>query len=332
MLGGSLAFARRRPLAVWLVATTALLVTVPHGVLELPAYLLVPAHAFCAGRWDSRWSGLAGTLALIAASELGVLVDHDSAVPYAFTPAAAWGAGCALREREQVAARLIERTRELESEREDHARLSVRYERARIAAELHDIVAHALSVIVVQAGAGQRLAAIDAEVTADTFQSIAGAAHQAEQDVARLAELLADEGTSDAPDVGLIEELVARAAGGGLHVTLRLEGERERLPAEMGRVAYRVAQEGLTNALRHAPGAPVTVLVRRDATQLVVAVTNSAATRESTLAGAGTGHGLRGLRERASACGGTLDAAPTPDGGWRVVARLPISVAATRAG
>ena len=109
-------------------------------------------------------------------------------------PAAGWGAGRALREREQVAGQLAERVRELEEEREAHAALSVRYERARIASELHDIVAHAISVMVVQASAGQRLAARDPEPTAETFEAIAGAARQAEEDMGRLVALLADEG------------------------------------------------------------------------------------------------------------------------------------------
>ncbi len=151
-------------------------------------------------------------------------------------PAAAWGAGRALRERELVAEQLAERARELEDEREAHAALSVRYERARIASELHDIVAHAISVMVVQASAGQRLAARDPEATAETFDAIAGAARQAEQDMGRLVALLGDEDAiGPAPDLALVEELVARAAGSGLDVTLRLEGEREGLPAEVGR-------------------------------------------------------------------------------------------------
>ena len=105
----------------------------------------------------------------------------------------AWIAGRAIRERDLVAARLAERAEELEREREEFAALSVRYERARIASELHDIVAHAISVMVVQAGAGQRIAAIDPELTGETFEAIAGAARQAERDMTQLVALLADD-------------------------------------------------------------------------------------------------------------------------------------------
>ncbi|MEJ7826054.1 MAG: histidine kinase [Solirubrobacteraceae bacterium] len=322
VLGGTLGLARRHPLTAWLLASAALLVTVPQGVLGLPTYALVPAHAFCAGRWAGRTSGLAATVVLIVVCELGVLVAAEAAVPFAFVPAAAWGAGRALREREQVASRLAERARELEQEREAHAQLSVRYERARIAGELHDIVAHAISVMVVQASAGQRLAAVDPESTAEAFEAIAGAAHQAEQDLGRLVELLVDGDAAAAPDVAVVDELVARAAASGLTVSLRLEGEREGLPQIVGQSAYRVVQEGLTNALRHASGASVDVLVRGDREALLVEVVNGPASGDALLCGAGTQTGLTGLRERVSAAGGELQAGPTPGGGWRLAARL----------
>ena len=214
-----------------------------------------------------------------------------------------------------MAEQLAERARELEEEREAHAALSVRYERARIASELHDIVAHAISVMVVQASAGQRLAAHDPDATAEAFDAIAGAARQAEQDMGRLVALLGDEqAIGPAPDLAMVEEIVARAAGSGLDVTLRLKGDREGLPAPLVEIAYRIVQEALTNALRYAAGAAVTVLVHGDRDALTVTVENGPAEREATLAGTGTGNGLLGLRERIGDCGGTLSAGPTP--GW----------------
>ena len=129
-----------------------------------------------------------------------------------------------------------------------------------------------------------------------------------------------------------MEELVARAAGSGLDVTLRLEGEREGLPAATAQAAYRVGQEGLTNALRYASGAAVSVAVRGDAAELVVEVENAPADSDAALQGIGTGNGLLGLHDRVSACGGTLDAGPTPAGGWLVRARLPRRVVAAAAG
>lgn len=324
VLGGALGAGRSRPLAAWLAATLALLAMAPDGTSPVAAHLLAPAHAFCAGRWNPRWIGAAALVSLIGASQLGIMLHHGEVVVAFFTPVAAWIAGRALREHQQVADKLAERARELEQERDAHAQLSVRYERARIASELHDIVAHAISVMVVQASAGQRLAARDPQLTAEAFQAIASAAHQAEQDMGRLVALLGDQDAiGPAPDLSLVEKLVAHAARSGLEITLRLEGEREGLPAPLTQTAYHVIQEGLTNALRYAAGAAVSVLVRGEPGALIVEVENAPGGGEVALAGTGTGTGLQGLRERVGACGGTLKVGPTPHGGWRLAARLP---------
>jgi signal transduction histidine kinase len=328
-VGGALALVPRHARAAWIVTAVALFAAVPFGALPVGVGLLATVHAFCAGRGDERWWGVAALIALVGALELDAYLQHDSEVPALLLPGAAWGAGRALRERELVAAELAERARDLEEEREAHAALSVRYERARIAAELHDIVAHAISVMVIQASAGQRLAAHDPEATAETFDAIAGAARQAEQDMGRLVSLLGDErAIGPAPDLALVEELVARAAGSGLDVSLRLEGEREGWSAPLTEAAYRVVQEGLTNALRYAAGASVSVVVRGGLEALSVEVANADATRETSVAGFGTGTGLQGLRERVSACGGTVEAGPAPGGGWLLRAQLPRRVPA----
>jgi signal transduction histidine kinase len=318
----ALGAARTHPRAAWIATAALLLALTPFGALRDGVALLVVAQAFYAGRYDGRWGGIAGLIALVVALEVNQ-VNNGAWVPAVILPAAAWGAGRALRERELMAAQLAERVQELEDERELHARLSVRYERARIASELHDIVAHAISVMVVQASAGQRLAH-DPEATAETFQAIAGAAREAEQDMGRLVALLGDEhAIGSAPDLALVEELVTRAAGSGLSVTLRLEGEREGLPAALGEAAYRVVQEGLTNALRYAAGAEVAVTVRGGPGELLVSVENAPAGSRPELLDVGTGNGLRGLRERVAAQGGTLSAGPTGDGGWRLAAHMP---------
>jgi signal transduction histidine kinase len=334
VVGAALGAYPRHSRAAWLVAVAALLATAASEV-SFGVVVLVAVHAFCAARREGTYAGVAALAALVGALELGVLFAHEAGVPALLVPSAAWAAGRALGERELVAAQLAARARELEDEREAHAALSVRYERARIASELHDIVAHALSVMVVQASAGQRLAARDPEATEETFAAIAGAARQAEQDMGRLVALLGDEDAiGPAPDLGLVEELVSRAAGSGLDVTLRLEGEREGLPAPVAQSAYHVVQEGLTNALRYAAGAAVRVLVRGDGEALTVEVTNGPSRSNAALAGAGTGTGLQGLRERVGSCGGVLEAGPTSDGGWRLSARLPrrVTAAATETG
>ena len=329
VLGGALATSFRYPLATSLLAAAVLLATVPRGTIpggdSFAAYALVAAHAFSAGRAGV----LGGLVALLGASVVCTILSYESLeAGVLFIALGGWAAGRALGEREQVAAQLAERARELEQEHDAHVRLSVRYERARVASELHDIVAHAITVMVVQADAGRRMAAHDPQFTVDAFEAIAGAAYQAEEEMGRLVALLADEAAiGRVPDLALIEELVARSAAGGLDVTLRLEGERDGLPAALVRAACRVVQEGMTNALRYAAGAAVSVVVRGEDAALVVEVTNAPAVAAVALAGSGTRTGLRGLRELVGACGGTLDAGPLPDGGWLLSARLPLSVA-----
>jgi signal transduction histidine kinase len=324
IVGAALAPARRHPLATRLLALAALAAAAPWGLGGAPA-VASAGHLFWAGRREPLWPGLAWLAAFVAVLELGATyVGGNSFVPALVITGAAWGAGRALGQREAVAQALAERLRELDEEREAHAALSVRYERSRIAAELHDIVGHAISIMVVQAAAGQRLAARDPAHAAETFDAIAGAARQAEADMSRLVALLGDkDAIGPAPDLSLVEELVARAVGSGLDVTLRLEGEREGLPAPVTELAYRIVQEGLTNALRYAAGAAVYVVVRGAQDELAVEVANAAATTEAALAGTGTGNGIRGLRERVGAIGGRVEASPTPDGGWCLRAALP---------
>jgi signal transduction histidine kinase len=329
VVGGALGAGRGHPRAAWLVAVAALLTGAPFGV-SVGVALLVVAHAFCAGRWERRGAGLIALAALVGALELAVSLAHDSGqVPAVLLPAACWGAARALRERELVATRLAERARELQEEREAHAALSARYERARIASELHDIVAHAISVMVIQASAGQRLATRDPDATAETFKAIAAAAREADQDMQRLVALLGDENAIvAAPDLALVETLVARAASSGLAVTLHMAGDLAQLPTPIAQTAYHVVQEGLTNALRYASGATVRIRLDGGPEALIVEVTNAPARGEAALVGAGTHTGLQGLRERVGACGGVFQAGPTADGGWRLSARLPRRVAA----
>lgn len=327
-MGALLGIAPYLPDAAWLGAAGLMLTAFPLGQFPggngSPAvYLLVAAHALAAGRHCGRARGIAAVVALVATGVAAAVHVNDAFVVFTFIPVAAWGAGTALRERSLVAAALAERVRELEDEREAYADLSVRYERARVASELHDIVAHAISVMVVQATAGQRLAHRDAAATAETFQVIGDAARQAEREMALLVKLLADDAhPGGTPDLDLVGELVDRAAGSGLHVTLTLEGERAGVSPDGAHLVYRTVQEGLTNALRYAAGAEVAVRVAGDAEGLHVEVRNGPATGETSLAGTGTGNGLRGLRERIEGYGGVLEAGP--DGrGWRVAARLP---------
>ncbi|SDN52175.1 Histidine kinase [Klenkia soli] len=231
-------------------------------------------------------------------------------------------AGTALRLRRETAEQLAARGRELAAERELFAELSVRNERARIASELHDIVGHALSVVVVQSAAGQRLAPHSPGAAVESLAAIADSARLGQADLQRLVVLLAGTGVAD-PDLSLVDELVAHAARSGLRVTCRLTGSREGLPADVAHAAVRVVQESLTNALRHAPGSDVHVELDGGGDRSVtVRVENGPATGQPP-ALPGTGRGLIGLRERVVDLGGTFAAGPAPTGGWAVHAALP---------
>src|SRR4051812_17659604 len=262
-LGAALGLYRGHPAAAPALAVAAAAALVPTGDLAPAPAILVCANAFAAGRWTVATISVATAVALLAASLGAAVWAHNTdgwLVPAFLLVGTAWIAGRAIRERDLVALRLAARAEELEREREAFATLSVRYERARIASELHDIVAHAISVMVVQAGAGQRIAPHDPELTAEAFAAISSPAREAEGDMGRLVALLGDEeAIGPAPDLTVVEEIVARAAGSGLDVTLRLEGERDGLDAEAAQTACRVVQEGLTNALRYAAGAGVRV-------------------------------------------------------------------------
>jgi signal transduction histidine kinase len=319
-----IAWWRRYPTAVLVVGPALLLVcgyTGPGPSNFLLAVLF--GYGFLiAERFSGRSAWVAGSACLGYLLFLYVITGSWTSPGLLILIAPGFVAGTALRLRRETAEQLAERGRELEAERELFAELSVRNERARIASELHDIVGHALSVMVVQAAAGQRLAPNSPEAAVESLGVIAESARQGRADLQRLIDLLA--GTDVAsPDLSLIDEVVNQAARSGLRVTCRLEGTRDGLQSEAAHAAFRVVQESLTNALRHAPGAEVRVLIRSEAggRTVTVRVDNDAATR-STPNLSGGGRGLIGLRERVLALGGTFSAGPAPAGGWTVEAQL----------
>jgi len=319
-----IAWWRRFPTAVLVVGPALLLVCAYTGpgpsnflLAVLVAYGFVIAERF-SGR--AAWvAGLACVAYLLA---LYLITGEWGSPGLLILIAPGFAAGTVLRLRRETAEQLAERGRELEAERELFAEVSVRNERARIASELHDIVGHALSVMVVQAAAGQRLAPHSPEAAVESLGVIAQSARQGRADLQRLIDLLA--GTEVAsPDLSLIDEVVNQAARSGLRVTCRLEGASDGLQSEAAHAAFRVVQESLTNALRHAPGAEVRVLIRSEAggRAVTVRVENDAATHSAPNL-SGTGRGLIGLRERVLALGGTFSAGPAPAGGWRVEAQV----------
>jgi signal transduction histidine kinase len=267
----------------------------------------------------AAWVAAAGFATYLLVLEL--ILGSTSDIPLIMFTVPSFLAGTVLRLRREAANQLARRNLELEEERELFTELAVRHERSRIAAELHDIVGHAISVMVIQAAAGQRLVDRDPLQAAQVFSGIAESARQGHDDLQRLVELLGGSEVST-PDLSLIDEVVTRAARGGLDVSCRFEGDRDGLAAPTAHIAFRVVQESLTNALRHAPGAAVRILINGSPRSLTITIENDQPTRAHPHL-SGTGHGLIGLRQRLQEQSGHLTAGPLRNGGWQVKATLP---------
>jgi signal transduction histidine kinase len=285
------------------------------------------AFAVLALGWSGRAAWLVGLCAvayLVTFYYLGDMGSWVAALMFTLPP---YAAGTVLRLRKETADELTVRVQELKEERELFVEIALRHERARIASELHDVVGHAVSVMVIQAAAGQRLVDADPARAKEALAAISESARQGSRDLERLVELLTgSEGdVAGVPDLSVVDEVVARACRSGLNVTCRFEGDRDRVPEPVAHLAFRVVQESLTNALRYAPGAEVHIVVRvdEDDRDLAVRVENDHATEHDARL-AGTGRGLVGLQERIRTLGGQLSAGPTHAGGWAVEARLPV--------
>jgi signal transduction histidine kinase len=233
-----------------------------------------------------------------------------------------WAAGEFVRSRRRLAAELAEAGVLLEAERSRYAAEAVRYERVHLARELHDTVAHWLTAVVVQARAGQVRSLTEQESVAATFADIATAAGRADEEITRAATLLGRDGTSPDSLLELADRLVDAVRAAGTDITFRRAGHH--VPsAALAADALRIIQEGLTNSMKHAPGAPVSVTLEVTATGLNVDIINGPArSAPLELDGCG-GAGLLGMTERVKAHGGQLSAGPVPGGGWRVAASLP---------
>lgn len=305
-----------------LPAYTHNLATVNDGAVFVSLWLTTVLYSFALGTRCSWAASVVGIAGLIAGINLST--SPFNPVPEMLI-AGPWLAGLLVASRRRAAHQLALRARELDAEREAYAAESVRYERARIARELHDIVAHCVSLMVVQASAGEKLAATDPYRADESFTSISEAARQAGDEITLLVQLLAESPPVARPaDLRIVEELVTRAQSSGLSITCELNGDLGGLTEASADTAYRLVQEALTNALKHAPGAPVHITLSGQDHQVQVQIVNDpprAAT--SGLERTGGGHGLAGMRERISHCGGTFTTATTPAGGWNVTAAFP---------
>jgi signal transduction histidine kinase len=330
--------------------------TFQFGFAPLP---LAPAIAFATVADRSgrllRWCMVAATAAGVAWSEAqpGHSVPYD-AIVQAFIFGAAWAVGTLNRYRRNALRAAAERAARAEASIDVVAATAAAAERIRIARELHDVVAHHVSLMAVQAEAvGALLPARpqDAAVSADLIGSTARAAMT---ELRRLLGVLRFKDAEDperarltpVPSMSRLDELVDAVRDAGLAVTCHVSGPVTQLPPGVDLTAYRILQEALTNALRHAPGAAASVRVACEPAQVTVEVSNTARTapppqgtappaaggasaapgrRPGPGGPGGPGYGLAGIAERVASCGGALALGPTADGGFAVTARLPLT-------
>jgi signal transduction histidine kinase len=336
---------RRRPL----IPLVAIAVAYPLSGLLLTdiqdlSTTLVPVlvTSYALGRFGGD---LRAPVALLAAAVAAVNLirgEHtaDDWVFPLFAFGAAILAGRGLRTRALVAAELAERTERLAVEQDLRAAEAAVLERRRIARELHDVIAHTLSVMVVQAGGARRVLDRDAERAVEALETVEATGREALEELRRMLGFVTDSGLvalapmEPQPTVADLASLARRASAAGLPTTYREDGDRAPLPAGAEIAAYRIVQESLTNALKHAgPGASATVAARWSASAFMVEICDDGA-------GAGTrlpsgGHGLIGMRERVALYGGEFEAGPRTDPparGFRVAASLPLVRAAQEVG
>jgi len=236
-----------------------------------------------------------------------------------------WTVAFALGRKFEEADEAKKRAARAEREREERARSAVTEERARIARELHDVVGHSVSVMTVQASAVRRLLRPEQEREREALLIVERTGREALAEMRRMVGVLRrpEEGPALAPQPSLehVERLVEQAREAGLSVELRVEGDPQPLPAGVDLTAYRLVQEGLTNALKHAQAERAQVVVRYGDGDLEVTVSDDGRGDGS---GDGGGQGLVGMRERVAVYGGELDAGPQPGGGYRLRAKLPL--------
>jgi signal transduction histidine kinase len=302
-------------------------------VLSILPYLVSLAFV---GRFASRRQGV--VLVVAAALVLG-LRDIDAAksvshlagnlVYYTLFSGVIVLGGQLLKYGERRERELAVVARDLDAEAGERERRAVEVERARIARELHDVIAQALTLIGVHAAVARQALPPDTTKAATSLEVIETATEQAADDMRRLLGLLRGgaEHAQPTPSLHRLEDLVSEASTAGLEVRLDVS-LRTPLPPGLELTAYRIVQEAVTNIRRHAPGSTASVRVHADTSQLTIAVEDTGATTKTGTDGTtrptGSGMGLIGMRERAAIYGGSLDARPIPGGGFRLVATFPV--------
>jgi signal transduction histidine kinase len=309
------------------------------AVLEsaMPADAAIPLSIYAVTAYGPRWAGRpALALGFLGLMLAGVRYSAMQTTDLPFFAAfvsmlllASWALGTLRRLRQGEQDRLLERARLLEQERSQEIRLAATAERARIAREMHDVVAHSLSVTISQADGGRYAARTDPQAAITALETISVTGRQALNDMRALLGVLREDDSqplAPQPDADIIPDLIEQIRAGGLNVSLEITGRARKLPPGPALAAYRIVQESLTNVLKHAgPTSQAWVRLNWDEPGLVIEVIDDGRGAGAGLNGidkAG-GHGIRGMTERATLYGGRLDAGPRIGGGFTVRAQLP---------
>ncbi|GHI05912.1 histidine kinase [Streptomyces cellostaticus] len=291
---------------------------------RLSLVVSLSAAALAQIRWPDEQSSMPGKIAVVV----------FQTVPFAL----AWVLGDSMRTRRAYFAQLEERAARLEKEREAQAKVAVAAERARIARELHDVVAHNVSVMVVQADGAAYVLDAAPDQAKKALETISSTGRQALAEMRRLLGVLRTGEHQESgeyvpqPDVEQIDDLIEQCRSSGLPVDFKVEGTPRPLPSGVELTAYRIVQEALTNTRKHGgpnAGASVRLVYFDDGLGLLVEDDGKGAPHELYEEGGadGQGHGLIGMRERVGMVGGTLDAGPRPGGGFRISVLLPLKPA-----
>jgi signal transduction histidine kinase len=312
------AWRRHYPIAAFLVQSVASGLTTrpPVGPTLVAQFIGVYSIALYS-RWRLSWLIPVAGAAVLAA--VGIPLHFAVELP-------AWGFMLVAGLGVWLAGNTVRR---IERERELATHVALAAERARIARELHDVVAHSVSVMVVQAGAARRLLGRQPDRATEALLAVEGGGREALSELRRLLGLLTEEGSEPSrdpePGLGQLDRLVDRVTTAGLQVDVRIEGVPRPLTPGLDLTAYRILQEALTNTLKHAPGSRTRVAIQFLEHELQLEVVDSGGSPAPNAVGAG--RGLIGMRERVTVYGGELETGHRPDGGFAVRARLPLQPA-----
>jgi signal transduction histidine kinase len=322
-LAGALLWRRRRPLPVLVfVAAAAVVTSLAFGSSDSSTgffFIVVAAYSAAAHASQPLVAGVVLAVAIAVHDLRDPKVTGFADALYAATVIAlVFLFGLGMRARQA-------RTAAVERERDQVGAAAVEDERRRIARELHDIISHSLGVLVLQAGAAEQVLERDPERAREVLRSIRATGQQAIGEMGTMLALARGEAESSRqpqPSLADLERLITTTRAAGMRVDLAIEGEPYELPAALELSAFRIVQEALTNALKHAGNAQTMVTLRYGERNLEVEVTDDGA---GSTDGPGTRRGLAGIDERVAVFGGRFEAGPRPEGGWTVRAALPLT-------